>query len=81
VQTFTIKPFEMPADAAALRERVRSIVREHVPPGNIARRANCWQVNDPAFSRELGKAGLIGMTWPTEYGGHERTALERYIVL
>jgi len=81
VQTFTIKPFEMPAEAAALRERVRSIIREHVPPGNIARRANCWQVNDPAFSQELGKAGLIGMTWPKEYGGHERTALERYIVL
>lgn len=81
MQTFTIKPFEVPAKAAALREQVRSLIREHVPPGNIVRRANCWQVNDPAFSRELGKAGLIGMTWPKEYGGHERSALERYIVL
>jgi len=81
VQTFTIKPFEMPAKAAALREQVRSLIREHVPPGDIARRANCWQVNDPAFSRALGKAGLIGMTWPKAYGGHERTALERYVVL
>ena len=81
MQTFTIKPFEMPAGAAALRDQVRGIINEHVTDGDITRRANCWQVNDPAFSRVLGKAGLIGMTWPKEYGGHERTALERYIVL
>jgi len=81
VQTFTIKPFDMPAGAAALREQVRAVIREHVTDGDIVRRANCWQVNDPEFSRVLGKAGLIGMTWPKQYGGHERSALERYIVL
>jgi alkylation response protein AidB-like acyl-CoA dehydrogenase len=81
VQTFTIKPFEMPAEAAALRTRVRAFIKEHVTDGDIVRRANCWQVNDPAFSRALGKAGFIGMTLPKAYGGHERSALERYIVL
>jgi len=81
VQTFTIKPFEMPPCSAALREEVRAIIREHVTDGDIARRANCWQVNDPDFSRALGKAGFVGMTLPKEYGGHERSALERYIVL
>lgn len=81
MQTFTIKPFEMPAEAAALRERVRDVIREHASGRDIVRTANCWQVNDPEFSRALGKAGLIGMTLPKEYGGHEKTALERYIVL
>lgn len=81
MQTFTIKPFAMPPEAAALREQVRAIVKEHVTDGIVRRRANCWQVNDPAFSQVLGKAGLIGMTWPKQYGGHERSALERYIVL
>ena len=33
------------------------------------------------FSREVGKRGWIGMTWPKAYGGGERTALERYVVL
>ena len=33
------------------------------------------------FSRRMGERGWIGMTWPKKYGGHERTALERYVVL
>jgi alkylation response protein AidB-like acyl-CoA dehydrogenase len=32
------------------------------------------------FSRELGRRGWIGMTWPVEYGGHGRTPLERFVV-
>lgn len=35
---------------------------------------------DRDFSRELGERGWLGMTWPKEYGGHERTALERFVV-
>jgi len=34
----------------------------------------------PEFSRKLGAKGWIGMTWPRQYGGHERSFLERYIV-
>jgi alkylation response protein AidB-like acyl-CoA dehydrogenase len=29
--------------------------------------------------RALGEAGLLGVAWPTEYGGHGLTALEQYI--
>ena len=32
------------------------------------------------FSRELGRRGWIGMTWPTEHGGGGRSALERFVV-
>jgi alkylation response protein AidB-like acyl-CoA dehydrogenase len=32
------------------------------------------------FSRELGRRGWIGMTWPEVDGGHGRTPLERFIV-
>ena len=34
----------------------------------------------PEFSRRMGAAGWIGMTWPRAYGGGERTYLERAIV-
>jgi len=44
-------------------------------------RAESWSGFDPAFSRKLGARGWIGMTFPTAYGGHERTALERYVVV
>src|SRR3546814_18481756 len=42
---------------------------------------NSWTAADPAFSRMLGAAGLLGITWPRKYGGGERSALERYVVL
>ena len=29
----------------------------------------------------MGKRGWIGMTWPKQHGGHERSAQERYVVL
>ena len=32
------------------------------------------------FSRELGRRGWIGMTWPTAYGGGGRSVLERFVV-
>lgn len=44
-------------------------------------RAQSWGGFDPGFSRKLGQAGWIGMTWPKRYGGGERSAMERYVVL
>ncbi len=32
------------------------------------------------FSRELGRRGWLGMTWPVEWGGGGRTVLERFVV-
>ena len=81
MQTFAIEALSWPDNGADLRRQVRSIVAEHVHPENPAMLTNCWTTSDPAFSRVLGAAGLLGMTWPKEYGGHDRTPLERYIVL
>lgn len=40
-----------------------------------------WIVGyDPAVSAELGRRGWLGMTWPKAYGGHERSAAERFVV-
>ncbi|MET8354662.1 acyl-CoA dehydrogenase family protein [Micromonospora sp. NPDC005206] len=36
---------------------------------------------DAEFSRRLGERGWLGMTWPKRYGGHERSALERFVVI
>jgi len=35
---------------------------------------------DREFSRELGRRGWLGMTWPVAYGGGARTPLERFVV-
>jgi alkylation response protein AidB-like acyl-CoA dehydrogenase len=37
--------------------------------------------HDPTFSRRLGERGWVGMTWPKRYGGHERSYIDRYVVL
>ncbi|MFV0534410.1 MAG: acyl-CoA dehydrogenase family protein [Cumulibacter sp.] len=35
---------------------------------------------DPEFSRELAARGWVGMAVPKEFGGHARTAVDRFIV-
>jgi alkylation response protein AidB-like acyl-CoA dehydrogenase len=81
VQSFTVFPFECPSDLPALRAEVRDFLRRHMPAEDPLRRLNCWAVPDREFSRALGAAGYIGMTWPKRYGGHERHPLARYTVL
>ncbi len=81
MQIFPLHPFLPEGDIPALRQQVRDLVAQHEARWPIELRANCWFSFDEAFSKALGSAGLLGMTWPKQYGGHERTMLERYVVL
>lgn len=71
---------ELPEGAEALRQEVRTFVREEVGDGTIA----SWSGSDRSFSQEfsqkLAARGWVGMRIPKEYGGHDRSALERFIV-
>lgn len=74
-------PVELPAGLADLRAEVRSFLDEERGAGRWTPRADVWLSGwDESFSRRLGERGWLGMTIPTEYGGHGRTALERYVV-
>lgn len=81
MQIFPLHPFRPQGDIPALRRQVRDLVAQHEHRWSVLQRANCWFSFDPEFSRAMGAAGLLGMVWPKEYGGHERTMLERYVVL
>lgn len=35
----------------------------------------------PEFSRKLSEKGWIGLNWPVEWGGKDRTAVERFILI
>jgi len=72
---------ELPPEAEALRAEVREFLRETIGDRAAVQRAASWGGWDPEFSRMVGARGWIGMTWPKRYGGHERTFLERYVVL
>jgi alkylation response protein AidB-like acyl-CoA dehydrogenase len=78
---FDLPPFRPPPEAAAVRARIRTFLAANPPSADPVRRANCWAVADADFSRRLGEAGFLGMVWPRQYGGHERPAMERYVVL
>jgi alkylation response protein AidB-like acyl-CoA dehydrogenase len=69
------------ADLDALRSELRGFLKERLAGFPPAKRAWSWIGVDPEFSRELGRRGWIGMTWPKRYGGHERSSMERYTVL
>jgi alkylation response protein AidB-like acyl-CoA dehydrogenase len=81
MSTFTFEPCDLPPAAQALRAEVRAFLRDALADHPRVLRARSWMGFDPAFSRKLGVRGWIGMTWPTRYGGHERSAFERYVVL
>jgi acyl-CoA dehydrogenase len=64
-----------------LRAEVRAFLGDAMRDVPARVRARNWSGSDRAFSRKLGERGWIGMRWPKQYGGHERSALERYVVL
>ncbi|MGH8688193.1 MAG: acyl-CoA dehydrogenase family protein [Burkholderiales bacterium] len=64
-----------------LRADVRAFLAEHLPARAITSGVGSWGGYDREFSRKMGARGWIGMTWPKRYSGHEKSALERYVVL
>ncbi|MGH7043755.1 MAG: acyl-CoA dehydrogenase family protein [Acetobacteraceae bacterium] len=68
-------------EAEALRTEVRAFLKDALADRPPLKRAESWTGHDFGFSRAMGARGWIGMTWPRRYGGHERSALERYVVL
>ncbi|TWB66061.1 alkylation response protein AidB-like acyl-CoA dehydrogenase [Nitrospirillum amazonense] len=78
---FAFPPPIHPPGADDLRAEVRQFLAEELASRPASQRIKSWSGYDADFSRKLGQRGWIGMTWPKEYGGRERSALERYIVL
>lgn len=71
-----------PSAEADLRDHVRGFLSEEVSTGGFLPMVDGWvQGHSPGFSRRLGEHGWLGMTWPKRYGGHERSAHERFVVI
>jgi alkylation response protein AidB-like acyl-CoA dehydrogenase len=79
--SLTLAPAPRSAAAERVREEVRAFLAAERTAGTFEPRVDAWLSGvDPAFSRRLGERGWLGMTWPRRYGGHERSAMERYAV-
>ncbi len=74
-------PIRLPPECEALRGEVRAFLAEEIAAGTFdPYRPGHGDTHDRAFSQRVGAKGWIGMTWPKQYGGHERSFLERYVV-
>lgn len=73
--------FDLTPAQEALREEVRAFLREELPKYPDRDLEDTWICSfSREFSEALGARGWIGMTWPKQYGGHERSPLDRLIV-
>jgi len=79
--TISFDPVDLPPPADAMRTRVRDFLQREIDAGTFEPGLGPGlNRHSPDFSRKCGAEGFIGMTWPEEYGGHQHSFLERYVV-
>ncbi|CAN5420432.1 acyl-CoA dehydrogenase family protein [soil metagenome] len=77
-----MEPRYAPA-AEAYREKVQAFLAEHLPStwqGTGALEGEALEAFVAEWRTTLASNGLLGLSWPTEYGGAGLTALEQVIV-
>lgn len=74
---------DLPSDwcRAELRQTVRTITRQWHDDRRYEPACDNWMKGfDLEFTRKLAGSGLLGINWPTQYGGQARSYLDRFVV-
>ncbi len=74
-------PVELSVEERQLQTEVIEFLEAELPRGSFVPGLGMNADVDRDFSRKLGERGWIGMALPTEYGGHDRSAVDRFIVV
>jgi alkylation response protein AidB-like acyl-CoA dehydrogenase len=74
-------PVELSAEELRLQSEVISFLEAELPRGSFEPGLGMNADIDREFSRKLGRRGWLGMALPTDYGGHHRSAVDRFIVV
>ncbi len=74
-------PVELTESERRLQTEVIAFLQRELPRGSFHPGLGFNSAIDRDFSRRLGEAGYLGMALPTEYGGHARSAVDRFIVV
>jgi alkylation response protein AidB-like acyl-CoA dehydrogenase len=77
---FKFDPVQLPPTCESLRAAVREFLAREQAAGTFTPAPDAWSAWNPDFSRRCGAAGFIGLTLPEAYGGHGRSALEKFVV-
>jgi acyl-CoA dehydrogenase len=79
----TFDPVRLPESCQALRREVRAFLAEEIAKGTFDPndvRKDEDHSHAKAFAKSVAAKGWIGWTWPKQYGGRERSFLERYVL-
>ncbi len=74
-------PGALTAAELELREQVREFLAETLPWGTFEPGLGMSADVNPQFSAALAERGWIGMAVPARYGGHDATAVDRFLVV
>jgi len=80
MQAFQFDAPQLPSEALEARQRIRRFLAEEGKHARYVPHRCSWSTFDPEFSRRLGAAGFIGVTWPRLYGGQELSSLVRFVI-
>ena len=67
----------LPPSARMMRSRIRDFLSRTGFTPEVDSWGNAF---DAEFSAALGAAGFLGMTWPQEFGGHDLSSFDRFVV-
>ena len=74
--------FAFTKEQEEFRMEVRRFLKEEEKAGTFSKKSNYFmEESSPEFSRKLAAKGWMGMTWPKEYGGGERSYVDRAIFM
>jgi acyl-CoA dehydrogenase len=80
IVTLSLDLPELTPAAEALRADIRAWVAEERAAGRLTAPTQVGMGWCEATTKRIAAKGWIGMTWPMDYGGGGRTALERYVM-
>jgi alkylation response protein AidB-like acyl-CoA dehydrogenase len=73
--------FSFTDDQNRFRQEVRDFLEEEIRKGYWQPTCDAWvQSFAPEFTKRVAQRGWIGLTWPKEYGGQQRSHVDRLIL-
>ncbi|MEY2927581.1 MAG: hypothetical protein RL367_2058 [Pseudomonadota bacterium] len=80
IATLSLDLPELTPAATVLRSEIRAWIAQERAAGRLTPPSQVGMGWCPETTKRIAAKGWIGMTWPVEYGGGGRSALERYVM-
>ena len=74
-------PTELTVPELDLQAEVREFLASELPPGSHEPCLGMAADHDREFSAKMADRGWVGMALPSRWGGSDRTAVQRFIVV